>query len=58
MCEKLEIKREPIYAPERPGDIKHSLADISKAEELLDYDPDWNFKLGFERAVEWYINNL
>ena len=58
MCEKLEIEREPIYAPERPGDIKHSLADISKAEELLNYDPDWDFKSGFEEAIEWYKENL
>jgi UDP-N-acetylglucosamine 4-epimerase len=58
MCEKLEIEREPIYAPERPGDIKHSLADVSKAEELLNYDPDWDFKSGFEEAIEWYKENL
>jgi UDP-N-acetylglucosamine 4-epimerase len=58
MCEKLEIEREPIYAPERPGDIKHSLADISKAEELLNYNPDWDFKSGFKEAIEWYKDNL
>jgi len=58
MCEKLEIDREPIYAPKRPGDIKHSLANISKARELLNYDPDWDFKSGFEEAIEWYKENL
>jgi UDP-N-acetylglucosamine 4-epimerase len=58
MCEKLEIKRDAIYTAERPGDIKHSLADISKAEELLNYDPDWDFKSGFEEAIEWYKENL
>ncbi|KXS42127.1 MAG: UDP-glucose 4-epimerase [Candidatus Frackibacter sp. T328-2] len=58
MCEKLDLDREPIYASERPGDIKHSLADISKAKDLLDYDPDWDFKSGFEEAIEWYKDNL
>jgi UDP-N-acetylglucosamine 4-epimerase len=58
MCKKLDINREPKHVAERPGDIRHSLADISKAEELLDYDPDWNFELGFEEAVEWYKKNL
>ncbi len=58
MCEKLDLDREPIYAAERPGDIKHSLADISKARELLNYDPDWDFKSGFEEAIEWYKENI
>src|SRR5699024_10443179 len=31
---------EPIFGPERAGDIKHSNADISKAEKMLDYQPD------------------
>jgi len=58
MCEKLEIERDAIYTAGRPGDIKHSLADISKAEELLNYNPDWDFKSGFEEAIEWYKENL
>ena len=58
MCDKLDINREPKHVAERPGDIRHSLADISKAEELLNYDPDWDFKSGFEEAVAWYKENL
>src|SRR5271157_1189852 len=44
----------PKYAPERGGDIKHSLADISKAEAGLGYKPSVNFEEGLRRTVEWY----
>lgn len=49
---------EPIFGPERPGDIKHSNADISKAKEMIGYDPDWSFEEGIEEAIEWYKANL
>ncbi|MBO4608804.1 MAG: SDR family oxidoreductase [Lachnospiraceae bacterium] len=49
---------EPLYGPERPGDIKHSNADISKARAKLGYDPDWSFEKGIKQAIEWYKNNL
>ena len=42
------------YAPERAGDIKHSLADISLAGELLGYVPSVDFREGLRRTVEWY----
>jgi UDP-glucose 4-epimerase len=42
------------YAPERAGDIKHSLADISRAQEKLKYQPLVDFKEGLRRTVEWY----
>ena len=45
---------EPKYGPERGGDIKHSLADISKAEGTLGYKPKVNFEEGLRRTVEWY----
>ncbi|HET9408323.1 MAG TPA: SDR family oxidoreductase [Candidatus Sulfotelmatobacter sp.] len=44
----------PAYAAERNGDIKHSLADIAKAEQLLGYTPRVNFEEGLRRTVEWY----
>ncbi len=40
--------------PERPGDIKHSLADISKARELLGYDPEYSLAKGLNEAIRWY----
>jgi UDP-N-acetylglucosamine/UDP-N-acetyl-alpha-D-glucosaminouronate 4-epimerase len=42
------------YAPEREGDIRHSLADISKAEAALGYQPSVNFEEGLRRTVDWY----
>jgi nucleoside-diphosphate-sugar epimerase len=45
---------EPKYGPERGGDIKHSLADISSAEAALGYKPTVDFEEGLKRTVEWY----
>jgi UDP-glucose 4-epimerase len=42
------------YAPVRVGDIKHSLADISRAQEKLKYQPSVDFQEGLRRTVEWY----
>jgi nucleoside-diphosphate-sugar epimerase len=47
----------PLYAPERGGDIKHSLADISQAEKHLGYKPKVNFEDGLRRTVDWYRNS-
>lgn len=49
---------EPIFGPERQGDIKHSNADIAKAREMLGYEPEWNFKQGIMAAIDWYRENL
>ncbi len=49
---------EPNFGPDRAGDIKHSNADISKARELLGYDPDYSFEKGIKLAIEWYKENL
>lgn len=45
---------QPKYAPERAGDVKHSLADISLAEGLLQYQPRVSFEEGLARTVAWY----
>ena len=47
-------KVKPIYAPSRPGDVKHSLADITLARTLIGFKPTVQFKEGLERAIEWY----
>jgi UDP-N-acetylglucosamine/UDP-N-acetylgalactosamine 4-epimerase len=44
----------PKYGEERKGDVKHSLADISKARTLLGYEPKTSIKEGLEIAFEWY----
>jgi nucleoside-diphosphate-sugar epimerase len=45
---------QPRYEAERGGDIKHSLADISKAEAGLAYKPKVDFEEGLRRTVDWY----
>ncbi|TCO78824.1 SDR family oxidoreductase [Marinisporobacter balticus] len=58
LCKALDKDIEPIFGVERKGDIKHSNADISKAKELLGYDPEWSFEKGIVAAIEWYKENL
>ena len=50
----LETDLAPIHQAERPGDIKHSRADIAKARELLGYEPIVNFEEGLRQTVDWY----
>ncbi|MCD8366283.1 MAG: SDR family oxidoreductase [Clostridiales bacterium] len=58
LTKALGVDIEPIYGPDRKGDIKHSNADISKAKRLLGYDPEWSFRRGIDAAIEWYRENL
>ena len=58
LTKALGVQVEPIFGPDRKGDIKHSNADISKARSLLGYDPDWSFERGIQAAIEWYKENL
>lgn len=58
LTKALGVDIEPKYGPDRAGDIKHSNADISKAREMLGYDPDWSFERGIKAAIEWYRENL
>jgi len=48
----------PIYADSRPGDIKHSQADITRAKEHLEYQPKISFEEGLRNTIEWYRRNL
>jgi len=48
----------PLYTDPRPGDIKHSLADITLAGKLLAYKPTIPFKQGLQKAIHWYRENL
>jgi nucleoside-diphosphate-sugar epimerase len=48
----------PIYTDPRPGDVKHSLADITMAQKILGYKPTVSFEQGLQRAINWYRNNL
>lgn len=42
----------------RPGDVRHSLADISKAQNLLGYEPEFSVTKGLDEAANWYMDNL
>ena len=58
LVEALGKNIQPIYGPDRKGDIKHSNADISKARELLGYNPEYDFHRGLNEAIDWYKANL
>lgn len=58
LTEALGVDIQPNFGPDRPGDIKHSNADISKAKELLGYAPEWSFERGIKAAIDWYRENL
>ncbi len=52
------INQQPIYRDFRPGDIRHSNADISKAKKIVGYEPTHDIYQGMEEAIEWYIENI
>ena len=47
-------KLQPSHGPERKGDVKHSLADISKAEKMLGYEPAVSVEEGLKKTFRWY----
>lgn len=49
---------EPIHRDFRPGDVRHSLADIGKARRLLGYDPSHSIVTGLDEAADWYLDKL
>ena len=48
----------PVYRDFRAGDVRHSQADISKAQNLLGYQPSHVIDEGLEEAMDWYVNDL
>lgn len=46
--------RDPIYEETRPGDVKHSQADVAKARELFGFSCSVSFEDGLKKTVEWY----
>ncbi len=58
LTEALGVDTEPVFGPDRAGDIKHSNADIEKAKRLLGYAPEYDFKKGLAEAIDWYKENL
>jgi UDP-N-acetylglucosamine 4-epimerase len=50
--------QKPLHREFRPGDVRHSLADITKARQLLGYLPTHRIEAGLELALDWYCRNL
>jgi UDP-N-acetylglucosamine 4-epimerase len=51
-------KVKPIYRDFRPGDVRHSIADISNAQQRLGYVPEYSIDRGLELAMQWYQQNV
>ncbi|MDE6214241.1 MAG: SDR family oxidoreductase [Lachnospiraceae bacterium] len=58
LCKALGIEVPPNFGPPRPGDVRDSNADISKARTLLGYDPEYDFEKGITLAIDWYKEYL
>ena len=51
-------EQKPIYRDFRPGDVRHSLADINKAQRLLGFAPSHSIQAGLDLAMDWYRRNV
>lgn len=49
---------QPTYEPFRPGDVRHSQADISRIRARLGYEPRWSVRAGLEKALGWYVEHV
>jgi nucleoside-diphosphate-sugar epimerase len=58
LCEIMDKRTKPLYSPSRAGDIRHSLADIRKAKNLLSYNPQVNFITGLRKFIKWFENYI
>ena len=51
-------KKDPVYKDFRAGDVRHSKADIRKAQTLVGYEPEYIISKGMDEAMDWYVSNL
>ena len=58
IANKLNVNIKPFYKEERRGDIKDSFADITKAKQLLHFNPVVDISKGLEITVDWYLNSI
>ncbi|MDP3560733.1 MAG: NAD-dependent epimerase/dehydratase family protein [Legionellaceae bacterium] len=54
----IHYQQEPVYQDYRPGDMKHSQADINKAKQYLGYEPQFKIQSGLEKAMQWYVEHV
>jgi UDP-N-acetylglucosamine 4-epimerase len=57
ICSLLDTELLPVYRNERKGDVKHSLADITKARQMIAYQPAIQIRQGLQIALDWYREN-
>ena len=50
----LQVNVQPVFEAPRPGDVRDSLADISRARQLLDYEPPIDFSEGLRLSIDYY----
>lgn len=58
LAKENESNLRPVHGPDRAGDVKHSLADISKARKFLGYEPVVNIQDGLKNTLKWYQQQL
>jgi UDP-N-acetylglucosamine 4-epimerase len=49
---------DPVYRDFRAGDVRHSRADITKAQTLLGFDPQYKIDEGLKLSMDWYVDDL
>ena len=54
----IRYEKDAIYRDFRAGDVRHSQADVSKANNLLGYDPQYTIEQGIKKAMPWYVGSL
>lgn len=54
----VNYQKSPVYRDFRAGDVLHSQADISKAKEMIGFEPEFKIQQGIDKAMPWYINFL
>jgi transcriptional repressor NrdR len=52
------VRYASVYRDFRAGDVRHSLADISKAARLLGYQPEYSVRAGLDKAADWYMDRF
>jgi len=58
LCQAFEQDIKANYDEKREGDIKHSVADITKAKEILKYEPSYDLRDGLKLTINWYKTNI
>src|SRR5512134_2924343 len=58
VCALAGKRVDPVFEPSRPGDVRDSLADISRAREVLGYDPKVPFREGLEKTFSWFRDTV